>query len=105
MEVEINETNKRDTAFHVLNQRIDNFNVLLEGKARLPTEHKIRMMLSQLNTWEDKCKEAHCALMRVVMEQARKEEAIVKFTALNIKLLDVRNLVTYQLPRSFKVSH
>ena len=81
MEVEINETNKRDTAFHVLNQRIDNFNTLLENVVRPPIEHKIKRVWNQLEMWEDECEEAHHVLMRVVVEQEWKNAAIVELTA------------------------
>ena len=54
-------------------------------------------MLNQLKVQEDGFKEAHHALMRVVAEQERKESAIVKLTALKIKMQDARDLTEDKL--------
>ena len=54
-ELEINKMDKRDTAFHNLNQKVKNFNVLLEDETGPPTELKVRRVLNQLETWEDTC--------------------------------------------------
>ena len=68
-----------------------------------PTEHKTRRVLDQLKTWEDECKECHHKLMRVVEDPARKEVAIVRCTALRMKLQDVRYMVEEKLPEQMEV--
>ena len=83
-EVEINASDKRDAAFHDLNQRVDNFNDLLENVVSPLTDHRMKRVLNQLKAQEAEYKEAHHALMRVVMEQTRKDTMIIRLKALMI---------------------
>lgn len=68
-----------------------------------PTEHKLREVLNQIKRWDDECKEAHHAVMRVVEDPVRKEDVIIRFTALRMKLQAIRDLVEEKLSEQMLV--
>ena len=101
--VEINGLDKRDITFHYLNYKIGKFNDPLKNEERPPTGHKLTRVLNQLKICEDECKAAYHALMRVAEDPVRKEEVIVRFTALRMKLQDIRDLSEEKLSEQMLV--
>ena len=90
--METREKNKRDVAFDYPNQQIISFETILGDTERVPSDHKIMRVLNWFLIWENEYKEAHLALLDVMVEQEQHNEMNQLLITLRVKLDAIRDL-------------